>query len=149
MKTAMQFSVYILPKERYCGTTGRDIKKRLLEHEHIKNRNIACWKIIAVFDNKKEALEFEKNYQIRYKYNGYQYDDKWRKVQSKKLLTYGEDKIYSKKRKPVMCIDTGLIYKGVRDCERKLFLSSGNLSRHLNGAKTHTHINGLKFKYYE
>ena len=51
------YKVYVLPKEKYCGVTKRDLSKRLWEHKNICNRDIVDAYIVAQFENKQEALE--------------------------------------------------------------------------------------------
>jgi len=147
-KTAEGFKVYFLPKENYCGVTGRDIEKRLWEHRH-GGKDICGCIILAVFDNRRDALDFEKDYQLKNKTKGYGYDENWRKQSSERLKKVGEEKIYPQKRKPIICIDTGQIFKGVRDCENFFNAKSGNLSKHLKGENNHKTFQKLKFKYYE
>ena len=146
-KTAMQFKVYFLPKANYCGVTGRNIEKRLWEHQYYFGRNTTGVEILATFDTKRDALDFEAKYQIDNKVNGYGYDDNWRKDSSERLLKNGEKWIYSKRRKPIVCIETGQIFGGVRDCANKFNSNSGNLSAHLKGRHGHNTFCKLKFKY--
>ena len=144
--TALLYSVYILPKERYCGAT-KNLVQRIRQHSNA-GKNIKGYRVIAEFYNKREALNFEKKYQLRYKYNGYIYTEDWRDLQAEKLYKNGDKNIYSKRRRKVICITTGEIFEGVNSCERKFNISKGNLSRLLNGEKYRLTIHNLKFAYY-
>ena len=86
MKTAMKiYKVYILPHEKYCGVTSRDLNKRLREHEN-NGKNINNAFVIAEFENKQEAFQFETNYQLNWGFKGYTYNHVWRVIQSNKCL---------------------------------------------------------------
>lgn len=45
----------------------------------------------------------------------------------------------------IRCIETGEEFESLMDCCRKLNLSIGNLSGHLNGSTKRSHVNGLHF----
>lgn len=142
------WSVYYIPKENYYGATNR-IKKRIKEHA-AKGKNILDWRIVKKFNTKREALDYEMKMQISKKANGYIFTDSWREKQVEKLKIFGEEKIYSKKRKKVICLDTNEVFDSVVECERKIGgARSGNLSRHLKGNPLYKDFKGLKFKYYE
>ena len=146
MKTAMKiYKVYILPHEKYCGVTSRDLNKRLREHEN-NGKNINNAFVIAEFENKQEAFQFETNYQLNEGFKGYTYNHVWRAIQSNKCLKDIPSNILKKR---VQCIETGVIYDGVRDCERSFSAPSGNLTRHLQGHDKHKTFHKLTFKYYE
>ena len=139
------WSVYFLPNENYYGATNR-ILARMREHKK-KKRDTTGYIIVKQFDNKKDAFDYESKLQISKNSNGYIYNKKWRDTQREKIIKNGEIQLYSKTRKPIICVTTGEVFKGVRDCERKLNLSTGNLSKHLKGDKNYNIINNLKFKY--
>ena len=65
------YKVYVLPKEKYCGVTKRDLSKRLWEHKNLSNRDVSDAYIVAEFESKQEAFKFEKEYQITNIYLGY------------------------------------------------------------------------------
>jgi hypothetical protein len=140
------YKVYVLPNEKYCGVTKRDLSKRLWEHKNISKRDITNAHIIAEFESKQEALRFEEEYQITNVYLGYIYGNNWRKIQSDKCL---KDKPSSYKQKKIQCIDNGMIFNSVRECERYFNVKSGNLTKHLKGHPQHKTFIKLKFKYYE
>lgn len=145
MKTAIIYKVYILPHEKYCGVTRRNLSKRLWEHNK-KGRNIKDAEIIAWFSDKKEAYDFETKYQLDNNFKGYIFNENWRTIQSNKCL---KDKPSDNLKRKVQCIETGFIYDGIREFERSLSNSSGNLTKHLQGHEKHKTFHKLTFRYYE
>lgn len=126
--------------------TGRDILKRLSEHKNTYNRDITGWYILAEFNNKRDALDFERKFQEENNANGLVFTDDWRKMQSEKAKRLRPSMVNSRK---VQCIDTGEIFESIRDCARYFESCSGNLTRHLNGHPRHGTFKKLKFRYYE
>lgn len=55
------------------------------------------------------------------------------------------EKIMAKKRKPVMCLNNGKIYKSAREAARELGISYCRISEVCNGKRTHT--KRYKFKF--
>lgn len=140
------YKVYYLPNCNYCGVTSRDIVKRLWEHRYIFNRDTSNHVVLAEFNNKKEAYEYEKKYQLDNNVDGYIYTDEWREIQSEKLLN---NPLHIKRQKKVLCIDTEILYSSLRECARAFDSSHANLSKHLKGHKSHGTFCKLKFEYYE
>ena len=50
-------------------------------------------------------------------------------------------------RKPVRCVNTGIIYPSISECAKVLGLSIGNFSLVLKGERPHT--KGLKFEFVD
>lgn len=139
------YKVYILPEEKYCGVTKRALKKRLWEHNN-NGKNILNAYIIAEFELKKEAFDFETDYQLKNGFNGYIFNQNWRDIQSKKCL---DKKPSDYLKMKVQCIETGKIFLSTRECERFFNSRTGNLTKHLKGNPKHKTFKKLKFKYYE
>ena len=55
------YTIYLLPKEHYVGIT-LNLYKRLIEHTTRHNRNVEDVKILGKYENKREALDVEKEY---------------------------------------------------------------------------------------
>lgn len=142
----MKHLVYFLPKVNYCGCTSRDINKRLWEHRSYFNRDTTGFEILGEFSTRREALDFEKKYQIENNVGGYIFTDEWRKIQSDKAKKRVPSSVL---RKKVIELASGTIYDSVRQCEKQFGKSTGNLSKHLKGHPQHKTFHGLKFEYYD
>jgi predicted GIY-YIG superfamily endonuclease len=144
MKTPIQYSVYILPKENYCGVTT-NIDRRINEHKN-KGKDISSVKVVLETNCKETALAYEKHHHLELGMNGYIYTDKWRVIQREKCDTIVPS---NKRKKKIICIETGAIYDSLRECSREFGSSHGNLSKHLKGHIAHTTFCKHTFKYYE
>lgn len=145
MDATKKYKVYYLPKCNYCGVTSRPIDKRLWEHRHTFGRDTSGCIILSEFEIKKEALKFEKEYQLNNNADGYGFGEQRIKEISDRCR---KQKPSSVRRKKIICINTGEVFNSVRECAKKYASHSGNLSKHLKGHPQHKTFRRLKFKYY-
>ena len=46
----------------------------------------------------------------------------------------------------IICLNTNIVYQGVREAERALHIDHSNISKNCRGARNS--VNGLKFQYF-
>lgn len=139
------WSVYYLPVENYYGCTKR-LKKRLWEHRQ-DGKDTSGYKVIKTFLKKEPAEKYELKLQLKHKANGYRFTEFRRKQISDYMKDqYGENGCRQKRYRPVICIETGVVYKSIKDCEQTLGIPSGSVGRHVRNPKRS--VNGMQFRYF-
>lgn len=150
--------------KKYVGQTKRSLKSRWLNKGRGYQNNESFWNDILKFDwnigFKHEVLHThltaeEAGYWEKY------YIKEWDLMNPKKGYNRkegGKDGRYNQKsnrqnmlsqpnRKPVICLDTGEVFKSISECARSKNISYTLISAVCRGVQTHTH--GLRFEYYE
>jgi hypothetical protein len=52
-------------------------------------------------------------------------------------------------RKRVICLNTGVVYDGIRVAEEALGVSTGHIGKHLRKDRFYSHVKKMKFAYYD
>jgi predicted GIY-YIG superfamily endonuclease len=153
---------------KYVGYTSQTLSARLSRHHKwAPEKRQLTIKLLQEFNNKEQAKVTEVIYQKnnhrveqgRTKCYGHVSHDGSRLVEAGKATRFSskrrpanEEKrlkhlrrAIKAQRKPVRCINTGIIYPSISECAKVLNLSIGNLSLVLKGTRPHT--KGLKFEF--
>ena len=152
---------------RYVGYTSQTLSARLARHHKWapEKRELSI-KLIQEFFNKEQAKAAEILFQKQYdtvtnglnKCYGHANHDGSRLIEAGKKTRFTSTnrpneqlrlencrKANEAQRKPVKCLNTGIIYPSISECAKVLNLSIGNLSLVLRGKRPHT--KGLKFEF--
>lgn len=115
----MLYKIYYLADEtgsmRYIGYTSLSEARRMAEHRHSHpNRRGYTFHLLDVFDNKKDALEAERQYIAAFRppeniAPGQGWPDS---------LEVGRQTVAAMRRRAVRCIDTGETYPSVSEAAR-------------------------------
>lgn len=60
-------------------------------------------------------------------------------------LEDNNNKYHDQFKKQIMCVETGIVFSGIRECEREMKLNHGNLLMHLKGHPKHKTVKGYHF----
>lgn len=147
----------------YVGYTSKSLRIRLTGHRsNHKNRSHLFIELLQIAENKEEAKSLEVKYQLKHNTiypNGLNMCLGHKNNDGKNLLKAGMNTRFGirlktdieeqkrkeaariaqmRLRKPVRCIETGIIYESVSICAKTLGLSIGNLSMVLNKKRPKT-----------
>jgi hypothetical protein len=142
MQETKTWEVYFLPNENYCGISS-NLHRRLIQHRCYGKKNTDGCIVVATFKSKREALDFEKDYQLVNGTNGYCYTPEWRDKQRERNRDYLGEQL----GKRVVCLNSGVKYLSVRECARTLKICQRNLGKHLKKHPEHSSVKGLKFEF--
>ena len=153
----------IIGKIVYVGYTGKSLRTRLTGHRsNHKDRSDLSIELLQNAKDKTEAKSLEIQYQLKHNTlypNGLNRCLGHKNNDGQKLLIAGINTRFGKRpktdieeqkrkeaarlsqmrlRKPVRCIETGIVYESVSMCAKTLGLSVGNLSMVLNKKRPKT-----------
>lgn len=155
-------------KIRYIGYTSQMLTARLQRHwRWSPEKRGLIITLLQEFNNKQQAKAAEVLFQKHYntvenglnKCYGHVNHDGSRLIEAGKATRFSSTnrpadenkrlrhlrKAIESQRKPVRCINTGIVYASISECAKVLGLSLGNLSLVLRGKRPHT--KGLKFEF--
>lgn len=154
---------------KYVGYTSQTLTARLARHcRWSPEKRGLVIKLLQEFRNKEQAKAAEILFQKQYntveaglnKCYGHANHDGSRLIEAGRKTRFSKDyrpngekrlrnlrKAVEVQRKPVRCINTGIVYPSISECAKVLNLSIGNLSLVLRGKRPHT--KGLKFEFVD
>lgn len=168
-----KYKVYCLKDKTsvvYIGYTKRSLHNRWRSHKNVySDRSNLSIELIIEVDSKEQAKTLEVMFQKQYDTflpKGLNVAVGHTNNDGKSLRVAGQPTRFGNRpkypgeeqsrlrglrraiaqtRKPVVCVNTGIIYESINRCAKELNLSAGNLSLVLKGERPHT--KGLKFEF--